>query len=64
MRSLRLLYATLLEIEFVLALSTSYLLGAQKWALCFICLALTLLLGFVTSLMYWRLLDQANNIMR
>ena len=56
----RLTYATLLEIEFILALATSYLMGAQKWALCFICLALTLLLGVGTTLMYWKLIDKAN----
>ena len=60
MKSLRLLYATLLEIEFILALATSYFMGAQQWALFFISLALTLVLGLGTTLMYWRLIDQVN----
>ena len=53
-------YATLLQIEYILALTTSYLLGAKLWVLFIICLALTLLIGFGTTAMYWKLMDRAN----
>ena len=59
MRS-RLAYATLLEIEFVLALAVSYFMGAGEWIACIVSLILTLLLGIYTSLWYWRLIDKAN----
>ena len=59
MRS-RLAYATLLEIEFVLALAVSYFMGSRAWIACIVSLILTLLLGIYTSLWYWRLIDKAN----
>ena len=49
MRS-RLAYATLLEIEFVLALAVSYFMGSKAWIACIVSLILTLLLGIYTSL--------------
>ena len=58
--NLRVPYATLLQLEYVLAITTSYLLGARQWLDFFISLALCLLLGFVTTAFYWMLIDKAN----
>ena len=60
MQNLRRIYATLLQLEYVLALTTSYLLGDRQLLAFFISLALCLLLGFVTTALYWRLIDKAN----
>jgi len=57
MKSLRLVYATLLQLEFVLALMTGVLLGAEKWLYFSICLVLTCALGLGTTWLYWHLLD-------
>jgi hypothetical protein len=57
MKNLRLLYASLLQIEYVMALVTGVLLGMEKWVYFGICLALTCGLGFVTTFLYWRLMD-------
>ena len=54
---LRTIYATLLQMEYVLALVTGVLLGAEKWTLFIVCLALTCGLGFVTTVLYWHLMD-------
>ena len=54
---LRTLYAILLQIEYVLALITGVLLGASCWIPFIISLVLVLLLGFVTTAMYWHLMD-------
>ena len=58
MKSLRVIYASLLQAEYVLALVTGVLLGAEKWLMFSICLALALLLGFVTTWLYWLLFDK------
>ena len=55
---LRLVYAGLLQLEYVLALVTGVLLGAEHWVMFGICLALCLALGFVTTWLYWRLMDE------
>ena len=67
MRSLRqkkiqsqLVYAALLQLEYVLALIAGVLLGSAHWVIFAICLILTLSLGFVTTLMYWKLISEAN----
>jgi len=59
MKSLRvrMIYAGLLQLEYVLALVAGVVLGSQQWLLFSICLALTLLLGFVTTWLYWKLMD-------
>jgi hypothetical protein len=54
----RLVYATLLQIEYVLALVSGVLLGSEKWLLFTVCLVLTCVLGFVTTSMYWVLFDR------
>lgn len=56
-RRLRLLYASLLQIEYVLALMTGVLLGAEQWTLFIVCLVLALALGFGTTAFYWYLMD-------
>ena len=61
MKASRLVYAGLLELEFVLALCVTYFMGAERWTLCVICLALTLSLGVATTLMYWTLLERSNH---
>ena len=58
MKSLRLVYATLLQAEYILALMTGVLLGAEKWLYFSICLILSLALGFVTTALYWHLFDK------
>ena len=61
MKASRLVYAGLLELEFVLALCVTYFMGAERWTLCIISLVLTLLIGFATSLWYWKLLEKTNH---
>ena len=51
-------YAVLLQLEYVLALVSGVLLGAERWLLFGVCLTLTLSLGFVTTWMYWGLMDR------
>ena len=58
--SLRRIYATLVQLEWVMAIAAGYLMGAQKWALALICGVLTLLLGFITNELYWYLMDKIN----
>jgi hypothetical protein len=58
MQSLRVTYASLLQIEYCTALVTGVLLGAEKWLLFSICLTLSLALGFATTALYWRLFDR------
>jgi len=55
---LRILYAILLQVEYVLALVSGVLLGSERWLMFVICLVLTLLLGFVTTWLYWILFDK------
>ena len=57
--SSRLVYATLLQIEYLVSLVTAYLLGSEKWLLFGVSLAVCLVLGFGTTWMYWVLLDKA-----
>ena len=59
--NLRLIYASLLQLEFTLALITGVLLGAEKWLLFIICLVLVLGLGFGTTALYWHLFDKGIN---
>jgi len=59
--NLRVLYATLLQIEYIVCLITGVMLGAEKWLLFSICLALSLGLGFVTTWLYWKLFDRGVN---
>ena len=54
---MRTLYATLLQAEYVLALISGVLLGSGKWLMFGISLALTCALGFVSTWLYWRLMD-------
>ena len=56
----QLIYAALLQLEYVLALIAGVLLGSAHWVIFVICLILTLSLGFVTTLMYWHLMDKIN----
>jgi hypothetical protein len=60
LRKNRLVYASLLQLEYVLALITGVLLGSEKWLMFGISLVLCLLLGFVTTWLYWNLMDEAN----
>jgi hypothetical protein len=53
----RTIYASLLQLEYILALATGVLLGAEKWIMFVICLVLCLVLGFVTTAFYWKLMD-------
>lgn len=59
---LRTVYASLLQLEYVFALVAGVLLGSSKWAMFALCLALTLLLGFVTTALYWSILDDSQRI--
>ncbi len=54
---IRILYASLLQLEYILALITGVMLGAEKWPYFSICLVLSLVLGFVTTWLYWVLFD-------
>ena len=54
----RLVYATLLQIEYLVCLLTAYLLGLGNWAFFTISLVLCLVLGFVTTAYYWILMDR------
>jgi len=54
---LRVIYAGLLQLEYVLALITGVLLGSEKWLMFVVCLVLALALGFVTTFLYWHLMD-------
>jgi hypothetical protein len=56
--NLRVVYASLLQLEYVLALVTGVLLGAEKWTFFITCLVLTCALGFVTTSLYWRIFDR------
>jgi hypothetical protein len=56
---LRILYAGLLQLEYVLALIAGVVLGSGHWVIFVVCLALTLLLGFVTTWLYWKLMDKS-----
>ncbi len=58
-RKARLLYAGLLQVEYVLALVTGVLLGFERWLMFGICLVLTCLLGFGTTWLYWSLFDKS-----
>ncbi len=53
----RIVYASLLQLEYCLALITGVLLGAEKWLLFSICLVLTCGLGYATTYLYWKLFD-------
>ena len=61
MKSLRVVYASLLQLEYILALMTGVMLGAEKWLYFSICLTLALLLGFATTWLYWKLFDRGVN---
>ncbi len=56
--SLRRVYASLLQVEYLLALSASFALGASNYWLFTICLLLTIALGFVTNALYWHIQDR------
>jgi hypothetical protein len=57
MKKSRLVYAILLQLEYILTLITAVLLGAQDWLLFVIFLALTCALGLGTTAIYWHLMD-------
>lgn len=56
----RLVYATLLQIEYVLALVAGVLVGGKHWLIAVIALVLTCVLGFGTTWLYWKLIDSVN----
>jgi len=58
MNKSRLVYATLLQLEYVLTLITAVLLGAEQWTGFIICLVLTCALGLGTTGYYWHLMDK------
>ena len=60
MKSLRLTYAILLQVEYILSLVTGVLLGYGRWFLFGVFLALCLVLGFATTWLYWKLLEGVN----
>ncbi len=55
---LRILYAVLIQIEYVLALITGVTLGYENWLMFSICLVLCLLLGLGTTALYWTIFDR------
>jgi len=57
-KNLRLVYASLLQLEYLIGLLAAYLLGAEDWILFIVCLLLTLGIGFGTTAMYWALMDK------
>lgn len=61
---MRMIYAGLLQLEYVLALVVGVLLGAEHWLMFTISLALCLLLGFVTTRLYWMIMDRTNQVVR
>lgn len=58
LRTKRLLYANLLNLEYLLGLAVAYLLGSEQWLLFTICLVLTLTLGCITTAFYWAIQDE------
>ncbi len=58
LRRLRLVYAVLLQLEYILALVAGVLLGSEHWLMFGVSLALTLTLGFVTTALYWLIMDR------
>ncbi len=57
-RNLQVLYAALLQIEYVLALVAGVLLGAERWLLFGVCLVLTCGLGLGTCWLYWVIMER------
>jgi hypothetical protein len=60
MNARRVAYAGLLQLEYVLALVSGVLLGYERWLMFGISLTLCLVLGFVTTWMYWTLMDDVD----
>jgi len=53
----RLVYANLLNLEYILGLGVAYLLGSGQWVMFVVLLVLTLFLGIYTNHLYWNLMD-------
>ncbi len=58
LRYKRVIYANLLNLEYLLGLVVSYLFGAERWGAFGIVLVLTLVLGCVTTAIYWGIQDE------
>jgi hypothetical protein len=58
-------YNLLVQMDYLVGLTTAYLLGAGRWLMFFAALAISLILGFTTVLIYIRMLKsivkEANN---
>ncbi len=54
------LYISLVEVEFLLGLFAAYWLGAGSYWKTGLFVLVSIVLGYVTSYMYWHLIDTAN----